>query len=873
TGAASISTDPLGRPIFQGEIYDPGTQRAAPDGRIIRDPFGGQQIPVTSFDPVAAKIQALFPQPLGPNANSVVNNFVPNIPTTRVTSIPAIKIDQAIGSKGKLSFFFNRTNTVAPLSFTFGMVNGLPDPLATNRGTFTSAPLYRLNYDYSLTPTILLHFGAGYRQTNFYDPTVDEEGNPANFNAEQLVGLKGGTTHQFFPDFAGVCTPGPGTGSCTGQGGMQIFGSSFFAHSYTQSPTFNSNMTWIRGNHSYKIGAEFRTEGYPGSSLTGTSGEYFFSGNQTSLPYLNGTTLQGQTPGFAYASFLLGQVNQIQINNPVSARIGKSQSGVYAQDSWKITRKLTLDYGLRYDYSTYLKEQYGRAADFSPTTINPAVNLPGAVIFEGDLPGHCQCTFAKNYPFAFSPRLGLAYQITPKTVFRSGFGIVYDGTEANNNSGAGSSTNVVGAPTFGGAITTLSQGIASSFNPPAWPNLNPGQYNAPVNGIITPIASPANLIDPNAGRPPRQYQWSAGFQREIMRDLAVDVSYIGSRGMWWQAPGLVNYNALSLSALNSAGININNPTDVALLSQPISAAAVVARGFKAPYVGFPTSSSLGQALRPFPQFTTINTLWAPLGDNWYDGLQVKATKRLSRGLSFVSTFTWSKTLVSAAESAVPLTAANGVINDVFNRVNNKTLSSSDQPFYFNISATYVTPTLHGNKILSWAGRDWTYGVYLQYASGTPIAAPAANNNLATALFQTTVANRVPGVPLYTVDLNCHCYDPNKTFALNPAAWVDPAAGQFGTSAAYYNDYRTQRRPQENMNLGRTWRIKEKMTFNLRFEVTDAFNRGHYNNPTSTNAKATQTLLANGNAASGFGYLSPATAAAPRNGLVVGRFTF
>jgi hypothetical protein len=520
-----------------------------------------------------------------------------------------------------------------------------------------------------------------------------------------------------------------------------------------------------------------------------------------------------------------------------------------------------------------LKESYGRAQDFSPTTLNPAVTLPGAVIFEGGLPGHCQCSYAKNYPYAFSPRLGLAYQITPKTVFRTGFGVVYDGTEANNNSGAGSSTNVVGAPTFGGAITTLSQGIPSSFNPPAWPNVDPGQYNKAVNGIISPIASPANLIDQNAGRPPRQYQWSAGFQREIMRDLAVDVSYIGNRGMWWQAPGKVNYNALSFSRLNAAGIDINKATDVALLTQPISAAAVVARGFKAPYAGFPTRSSLGQALRPFPQFTTINTIWAPLGDTWYDGLQVKATKRLSKGLSFVSTFTWSKNLVNGGESSVPLTGANGVINDVFNRANNKTLSATDQPFYFNISATYVTPKLNGNKILSWIARDWTYGVYLQYASGTPIPVPTANNNLSTTLFQSTLAQRVPGVPLYTVDLNCHCYDPNKTFALNKDAWTNPAAGQFGTTAAYYSDYRYQRRPQENMNFGRTWNIKERYTFNIRFEITDAFNRGHYNNPTAGNFQMTQTTQANGNASSGFGYLSPATAAAPRNGLLVGRFTF
>ena len=142
----------------------------------------------------------------------------------------------------------------------------------------------------------------------------------------------------------------------------------------TRSPRpSTATLTWVRGNHTYKFGAEFRTEGYPGSSLSGTSADtYTFSGNQTSLPYLNGTTLTGgQTPGFAYASFLLGDVNQVSINNPVTARIGKNQIGVYAQDSWKITRKLTFDYGIRYDYSTYLQETYGRAPDFSPTTLNP----------------------------------------------------------------------------------------------------------------------------------------------------------------------------------------------------------------------------------------------------------------------------------------------------------------------------------------------------------------------------------------------------------------------------------------------------------------------------------------------------------------------
>jgi len=163
------------------------------------------------------------------------------------------------------------------------------------------------------------------------------------------------------------------------------------------------------------------------------------------------------------------------------------------------------------------------------------------------------------------------------------------------------------------------------------------------NTTGAPVTLSASLIDPNAGRPPRQYQWSAGFQREIFRDLAVDVGYIGNRGIWWQAPGLLNLNAIPFSRLNSVGININNPTDVGLLTMPLSSAAVVARGLGSPpYPGFPLTQTLAQALRPFPQFTTINVLWDPLGDSWYDALQVKTTKRLSNGLSFVSTFSWQK---------------------------------------------------------------------------------------------------------------------------------------------------------------------------------------------------------------------------------------
>jgi hypothetical protein len=881
-----IGTDPLGRPIYQNEIYDPSSTFTAPSGQVVRNPFPNNTIPSTDFDPLAVKIQALFPSPLGPNASGLVNNFVPNIPTSRITQIPSIKIDQVIGNKGRLAFFYEQTKTTAPLSFTFGNVDGLPDPLATNLGTFQNAPLYRLNYDYTLAPTVLLHFGGGYRSNYFFVPAVNEEGQVPDFNASAF-GFKGGLTNQFFPPISGLCAAGATTGSCVGQGGMQSFGNASYAENITQVPSFNTSLTWVKDNHTYKFGSEFRTEGYPAISRANSSGSYTFAADQTSLPYLNGTTLSGLTPGFGYASFLLGDVKTVSIANPVDPRLGKKQFGVYAEDSWKVTHKITFDYGLRYDYSTYLQEEYGRAPFFSPTTPNPAVGgILGAMEFDRSGPGHCNCDLAKNYPFAAAPRLGLAYQFLPKTVLRAGFGIVYAGTEANNNAvpGIAGSSSTVTTPSFGLPVTTLSAGIPASYDPAPWPNLNPSQFNIPsAPGVYPPVSIAANpFMDPNAGRPARQYQWSVGIQREIVANLALDVAYVGNRGIWWQAPALENLNATPFSTLAAHGISLSNPADLTLLTDALSSPAVVQAGFGAPYPGFPLNQTLAQALRPFPQFTTINTYWDPLGDTWYNSMQVKATKRFSHHLSFVSTFAWQKSEDRGTEIGEPNPGTTGgaVVNDVYNRQIDKYISAYDQPFIYNISLSYTTPGLGINKALSWVVRDWTYGAFLQYSSGLPIEAPLATNNLSSDVFQPTFADRVPGQPLFTQNLNCHCFDPNATFVLNPAAWTNPPAGQFGTSAAYYTDYRAQRRPVENMNLGREWRVKERYRINVRIEFTNIFNRTYVANPTSTNALAPQVRVLTGatagNTASGFGYINTQSytpQVGPRNGVLVARFSF
>jgi hypothetical protein len=140
------------------------------------------------------------------------------------------------------------------------------------------------------------------------------------------------------------------------------------------------------------------------------------------------------------------------------------------------------------------------------------------------------------------------------------------------------------------------------------------------------------------------------------------------------------------------------------------------------------------------------------------------------------------------------------------------------------------PALTSNRWVRAVQRDWTIGVVFRYASGLPILSPSAQNNLSTLLFRGTFANRVPGQSLFLKDPNCHCIDPNKDFILNPAAWSDPAADQFGAAAAYYNDYRYARRPAESASLGRLIRIREGMTFELRGEFLNIFNRTQFNNP-------------------------------------------
>jgi hypothetical protein len=885
----NLGTDPLQRGIPEGGVYDPDTQRTAPNGQLIRDLFASNLVPAVRQDPVALAIQSLIPTA---NLNkNLINNALNPFPSTRHTQIPAFKIDHSLSSRAKLSYYWHRTNTASAYSAQLSGADGLPEPITQAMGTYTTAYVQRLNFEFTVTPTMLFHAGIGFLDNKFNDDPV-----VTNFNPEKALGLKGFPTNRLFPYITGLCAAGStgfNASGCAGTGGMKFMGTiqnrSPLAY---QKPTGNLSLTWVKGNHTYKFGGELRINNNFSTLYTYTSGNLAFSPNQTGLPYLQSSTLGGGTVGFAYASFMLGMVDQLRQSPILNMHVGQHELGYYAQDSWKVTRKLTLDYGLRYDYQTYSKETTNAPfAQFAPLIPNPSAGgRLGAVQFEGNGPGRCNCDLAKNYPFAFAPRLGVAYQLTSKTVLRGGVGIVYGSPSDAYGvvAGAYAIPVSISSPSFGQPVMTLRNG--TPFPPLPFPNFDVGQF--PQSGYATQQA-PAFWIDQNAGRPPRQVQWSIGVQRELSRDLVVEATFVGNVGVWWVAPHYANPNAITPDILSAAGLSLNNAADIQLLSSPMNSTLAATRGFstKLPYAGFPTTATVAQSLRAYPQFNTIIAAWAPSGNTWYDSLQTKATKRFSHGLSFTAIFTWSKQLTTSPASLVnnATTVGDGGAprNDVFNHQQNKYLSGFDQPFSFTLAPMYTTPALKINKIASLVLRDWQISGLFGYASGFPILAPAAQNNLNTVLLRAngatalSYANRVPGVPLFTQDLNCHCYDPNKEFVLNPAAWTQPAAGQWGNSAAYYSDYRFQRRPNENLGMGRALRFREKMELNLRIEFANVFNRAEAPNPVTTNSAATQQRNAQGVPTAGFGQISTTTIGATTNiqtptsrqGTVVARFSF
>ena len=225
---------------------------------------------------------------------------------------------------------------------------------------------------------------------------------------------------------------------------------------------------------------------------------------------------------------------------------------------------------------------------------------------------------------------------------------------------------------------------------------------------------------------------------------------------------------------------------------------------------------------------------------------------------------------------------SGNINNVFNRANQKYIDGGSQPYVFVASVNYQTPKYGPNRYVRALLGGWTLGGIVRYSSGRLIDVPGSNNALGSLTFQGTRMNRVPGEPLLTKDVNCKsCFNPTMDFVLNPKAWSDAPSGEWGYSTARYDDYRWRRVPDEQISIGRTFRIRERFTFSTRMEFFNVMNRLVLPAPTSGNPQSTQTCnsgtVSNGVCAagtrSGYGYINTASVGGQRTGQLVMRLQF
>ncbi|MEJ7605271.1 MAG: hypothetical protein WKF37_03165 [Bryobacteraceae bacterium] len=453
------------------------------------------------------------------------------------------------------------------------------------------------------------------------------------------------------------------------------------------------------------------------------AGTYTFAPFATAQPGVNVT-------GHSYASFLLGAVNNASLSYGVPYGIRSRYFGLYAQDDWKITRKLTMNYGLRWEAQTPWYEVAGRVSEMDPTLPNPAAGgRPGALIFAGDGPGRVGGrAFRKTYLGAVGPRLGFALPTRYKHRNSCRRGIFYAPITGSNVNFQGFQSSI--------NVSSVDAGLTPAFNiDRGWPAdliqvppfINPTLANRQNTSL-------SETCRGCSGKPPRTSQWQFNLQQTVWETL-FEASYVGTAGH-----GILNNVLVRPNQLPTEYLRLGS-----LLTRPIGDPAVAAAGYSTPYPGF--TGSLAQALRPFPQYQDITMLSTPTGNSTYHALLVKVEKRYSSGLQFLGAYTLSKTLTDIAFDS------NGQLSppqDQYNRRAEKSLANIDRPQRLVLSYLYELPWGQGKPFLSQGTLAKLFGGFAvsgihTYQSGSPLRITVPNN---LPIFGGHLRpNRVDGVPI------------------------------------------------------------------------------------------------------------------------------
>jgi len=781
-------------------IYDPATGQ----------PFPGNIIPQGRFSALSASLIPSIPDPDRPGSGYgglISNKSFAHFINPNIQHVWGFTVDQVLTPKQSLHYSQWR-NSYTTHSFDYHPIALAPNPLNSQKFEPALGSAFLLNYNNTLSPHLVMTAGIGW---------IGEINNQFNITKGYQFG---GVTDENIPP---NITFGPNSDQCNNARTYTCWGTSgswFQSINRKLGIALVNNWLWTKGKNTFNMGWEYR-RAYQDDNEEQTEGGHFnFSNAQTS-------SASNPNSGDPFASFLLGLPDSANRSNSQELKLRNRDFSPYIQDDLKLSPRLTVNLGLRWDIQTPFTEDHDLVVFFNPDSpgVLPGEGIPGGAYKLGNCAGCAGFRRADIHWGHIGPRFGFAYQLSRKMVLQAGFDVAFlngGAYEYGTNKVAVNYGNLLTGSftraTTGGTTSSLGQWDTNPI-----PAVSPTPFS-PDLGRGNQINSLSKKVD---GKAPYSQQWNVNLQRELPYNMFVTAAWVGNR-------------IIHLPSQNNK-INQMDPKYLALGSQlndVFQPGQTELDGVPLPYPDFVTdfggSATVAQALTPFPQYSNIFNNFEAFGTTYYQGAQIEIEKRFSSGLSFLAGYTLSHMLDNTSSGFSSFTS--GGINK-YNQAPEWAVSSADEPQTLKVSGTYLLPIGPGQKYvnnhkLGNIVGGWQVGWILDYESGTPNG-PGENGTPFPNGFNRP--DRNPSVKLETASYSrardfflgkipvAQMYDPNA-FTPTPNQFV------LGNAKRNYGGMRNPPYEMESLNAKKNFYMGERFKAILSVDYFNAFNRTRFNGP-------------------------------------------
>ncbi|MBI2688105.1 MAG: TonB-dependent receptor [Acidobacteria bacterium] len=783
------------------QVYDPrSTQLVA--GRYVRTPIPGNIIPPSQVDTVGKNMMDLYPLPNQAGTVEQRNNFFRSGKALEDYWVWLARFDHAFNDKHRVFVRLHRDFWEEDKNRVFSNnVNGV----ILNRNNKGIA----FDDVYVFSPTLLFNFRYGLTFQDFPERRPSQGTNLASLGFSQgLVSQIANPSIATLPNVA----VSPFTSLASWESGDGLTAST--------SHSFVGNFTKLMGNHSFRFGPEFRIYRESRNRYhQALSPQFSYNATYTKA----NDTAANPTLGGEVASMLLGiPAGSMSITDSYIEQ--DKYFALYLQDDWKITKKLTLNIGVRYEYESPMTERFNRSAiHFAGDTANPldaaarvnyaANSIPqlpvsqfralGGLTFAGA--GGNPRTFWIAPKTNFMPRVGFAYQLRPKTVIRAGYGTYYASIGSNYTN-----TNLSGFSQSTPMQASLDNGltyIATNASPFPAGLIKPAGASG---GLLTNIGQDVSFWAPNRYNPYAQ-RWSVGLQQELPGKFMVEGGYVGNRA----------------TRLNIANRQLNNTPAQYLSTSPVRDQATIdflGANSRNPFFGlnpiYGQNITRGSLLRPYPHFGNVTLNGDPAGYSWYHSMQTRIERRMTGGWTVQLSYTWSK----AMEATEFLNSQDPMPYEV--------VSALDRTHRVAGSGIWEIPVgsgrkwgAHMHKAVDFAVGGWQLGGLYQHQSGAPLG-------FGNRIFNGNLNSIVLPEDKRNVD---QWFDVNAGFNRNAAQQL---ASNLRTFPLRFNGVRGPNQDRWDFSLIKNFRITERWNTQFRAETFNAMNHPNLADPNTDPTSST-----------------------------------